>query len=111
MPGGGGAGHSPMDIFDMFFGGMRGPRAHERERRGRDMVHPLKVSLEELYNGATRQLALNKNVICSKCNGKGGSWVEVGPGFEGGLNPNNFQQTTLSLIKFYIIESPGCQNC
>ena|ERR1719265_697344 len=63
-----------MDIFDMFFGGgMRGPRGgHERERRGRDMVHPLKVSLEELYNGATRQLALNKNVICNKCNGKGG---------------------------------------
>lgn len=70
--GGGGGGHSPMDIFDMFFGGMRGPRGQERERRGRDMVHPLKVSLEELYNGATRQLALNKNVICSKCNGKGG---------------------------------------
>lgn len=43
-----------------------------REQRGRDMVHPLKVSLEELYNGTTRQLALNKNVICSKCNGKGG---------------------------------------
>lgn len=62
-----------MDIFDMFFGGgMRGGH-RERERRGRDMVHPLKVSLEELYNGATRQLALNKNVICSKCNGKGSS--------------------------------------
>ncbi|XP_063683530.1 ribonucleoside-diphosphate reductase large subunit-like [Bolinopsis microptera] len=71
--GGGGGGHNPMDIFDMFFGGgMRGHRGHEGPRRGRDMVHPLKVSLEELYNGATRQLALNKNVICSKCNGKGG---------------------------------------
>lgn len=70
--GSGGGGHNPMDIFDMFFGGgMRGGH-RERERRGRDMVHPLKVSLEELYNGATRQLALNKNVICSKCNGKGG---------------------------------------
>lgn len=72
---GGGGGHNPMDIFDMFFGGgggMRGHRDMHRERRGRDMVHPLKVSLEELYNGATRQLALNKNVICSKCNGKGG---------------------------------------
>jgi len=71
--GSGGGGHNPMDIFDMFFGGgMRGHRGHEGPRRGRDMVHPLKVSLEELYNGATRQLALNKNVICSKCNGKGG---------------------------------------
>ena len=33
-----------MDIFDMFFGGgMRGHRGHEGPRRGRDMVHPLKV--------------------------------------------------------------------
>jgi len=77
--GGGGGGHNPMDIFDMFFGGGGGGgrRGHgmggmHREQRGRDMVHPLKVSLEELYNGTTRQLALNKNVICSKCNGKGG---------------------------------------
>jgi len=73
--GGGGGGHNPMDIFDMFFGGGMGGRGRpdmSRERKGRDMVHPLKVSLEELYNGTTRQLALNKNVICSKCNGKGG---------------------------------------
>lgn len=30
---------SPMDIFDMFFTGKKG----SRERRGRDLVHPLRV--------------------------------------------------------------------
>ncbi|KAK3795936.1 hypothetical protein RRG08_018319 [Elysia crispata] len=74
---GGGSGgmdfHSPMDIFDLFFGGGgrrggggRGPR------KGKDVIHQLKVSLEDLYNGATRKLALQKNVICSKCEGRGG---------------------------------------
>lgn len=32
----------------------------------------MSVSLEELYNGAVRKLALQKHVICSKCEGQGG---------------------------------------
>ncbi|XP_010209354.1 PREDICTED: dnaJ homolog subfamily A member 4 [Tinamus guttatus] len=65
----GGSFSSPMDIFDMFFGG--GGRMN-RERRGKNVVHQLGVSLEDLYNGITRKLALQKNVICSKCEGYGG---------------------------------------
>ncbi|XP_030042242.1 dnaJ homolog subfamily A member 4 [Microcaecilia unicolor] len=60
---------SPMDIFDMFFGG--GGRM-SREKRGKNVVHQLSVSLEDMYNGATRKLALHKNVICAKCEGRGG---------------------------------------
>lgn len=33
------------------------------------MVHQLSVSLEDMYNGAMRKLALQKNVICDKCEG------------------------------------------
>lgn len=68
--GGGGGFHSPMDIFDMFFGGggrSRGPP------RGKDVMHPLKVSLEDLYKGVTKKLALQKNVICAECSGRGGT--------------------------------------
>lgn len=43
-----------------------------RERRGKDLVHQLGVTLEELYNGAVRKLALQKSVICDKCEGRGG---------------------------------------
>ncbi|XP_055739404.1 dnaJ homolog subfamily A member 1 isoform X2 [Salvelinus fontinalis] len=67
--GGGGGFGSPMDIFDMFFGG--GGRLH-RERRGKNVVHQLTVSLEDLFNGATRKLAVQKNVICERCEGRGG---------------------------------------
>lgn len=34
------------------------------------MVHQLVVSLEDLYKGATRKLAVHKNVICERCEGK-----------------------------------------
>lgn len=33
------------------------------------MIHPLKVSLEDLYNGTSKKLSLSRNVICSKCKG------------------------------------------
>jgi len=78
--GGGGGFHSPMDIFDMFFGGgggggMGGGMFGERRRgprRTKNLVHQLSVSLEDMYNGTVRKLALQKNVICPACDGIGG---------------------------------------
>ncbi|XP_061397589.1 dnaJ homolog subfamily A member 4 [Musca vetustissima] len=62
---------NPMDFFEKFFGGGF-TSGRRRERRGKDVVHQMSVQLEELYNGATRKLALQKNVICDKCEGRGG---------------------------------------
>lgn len=63
---------NPMDFFEKFFGGGFSGTGRRRERRGKDVVHQMAVQLEELYNGATRKLALQKNVICEKCEGRGG---------------------------------------
>ena len=63
--GGGGASHNPFDIFESFFARSRG----RRQKKSEDVVHPLKVSLEDLYNGTSRKLSLSRNVICSKCKG------------------------------------------
>merc|ERR1740129_2149593 len=76
---GGGGGMNPMDIFDMFFGGGggdpfgRGGFGRQRgPRRTKNLVHQLSVSLEDMYNGTVRKLALQKNVICDGCEGIGG---------------------------------------
>lgn len=37
---------------------------------GKTVVHQLSVSLEDLYNGSTRKLSLQKNIICRKCGGE-----------------------------------------
>ncbi|CAI0541626.1 unnamed protein product [Linum tenue] len=49
MGGGGGGGHNPFDIFESFFGGggfggtiARGSSRGRRQRKGEDVVHPLK---------------------------------------------------------------------
>jgi len=73
--GGGGGFHSPMDVFDMFFGGDpfgRGGGRSRGPRRTKNLVHQLSVSLEDMYNGTVRKLALQKNVICDACDGVGG---------------------------------------
>ncbi len=67
---GGFHGSDPFDIFNMFFGGNGPFGSGRQENRGKNLVHQLAVSLEELYNGAVRKLALQKNVICDKCEGK-----------------------------------------
>lgn len=80
---GGGHGMNAEDIFSQlfgggggmgggFFGGGGGRRGPQGPRRGKDMVHQLQVSLEDFYLGKTSKLALQKNVLCAKCEGKGG---------------------------------------
>jgi DnaJ family protein A protein 2 len=66
----GGAGHNAEDIFSMFFGGGR--RGPSGPRKGEDLVHPLKVTLDDLYNGKTCRLAINRSRLCGECDGKGG---------------------------------------
>jgi len=72
-----GAGYNAEDIFSQFFGGGffggGGPRRGGRpqQRRGEDLQHPLKVTLEDLYKGKTTKLSLQKSVMCADCNGKG----------------------------------------
>lgn len=51
------------DILNMMFGG--GARARggpTGPRKGEDTVHPLRVNLEDLYNGKTVKLAINRSI-------------------------------------------------
>lgn len=69
-----GAGGNMSDIFSHLFGfggmgGMGGGR--QRRQRTRDTSFPLKVSLEDLYNGKEVTLKITRQVICQQCGGKG----------------------------------------
>ena len=47
-------------------GSRRGPQ------KGEDIVHSIKASLEDLYNGKTVRLAISRNKRCGDCEGRGG---------------------------------------
>jgi DnaJ family protein A protein 2 len=73
---GGMGGMDPQDLFSQLFGGGGffggGGGRPQSIRRTKDLVHRVQVSLEDLYKGKTTKLALTRNALCSKCNGKGG---------------------------------------
>ncbi|KAI7863088.1 hypothetical protein BDF14DRAFT_1847732 [Spinellus fusiger] len=81
-PGGGNGGFGETNMEDLFAnlfsgGGMGGGMGGgfgmpHHPARGENMSYPLQVTLEDLYNGKRTKLALEKNVICSNCSGKGG---------------------------------------
>ncbi|CCC71187.1 hypothetical protein NCAS_0G03000 [Naumovozyma castellii] len=73
-PGGfGGFGGFGDDIFSQFFGGAGAGAGRPRgPQRGRDIKHEIAATLEELYKGRTAKLALNKQILCKTCEGRGG---------------------------------------
>merc|ERR1740121_708241 len=76
----GDGGGDPGDIFEAFFGGGGGGRRQQQKRKKtKDVVQPIKVTLEQLYNGASKKLAITRQVIdkkrgvqeCRECDGRG----------------------------------------
>ena len=70
-----GGGRGGMDdLFGGFFGGGMGGRGggDSGPKKSKPVVHPLKCTLEEIYNGKTTKIAINRDRICEHCNGLGG---------------------------------------
>lgn len=83
-----GGGADGDDLFSMFFGGSRKGRGRSGPKKGPSLNHPLKVSLDDIYNGKTVKLAVNRKVIvgesmeCVSCDGQGVKMEirQIGPG-------------------------------
>ncbi|KAF2742626.1 hypothetical protein M011DRAFT_481534 [Sporormia fimetaria CBS 119925] len=79
----GGQGMDAEDLFAHFFGSGGGPfggmfggggggMRETGPKKARTISHVHKVSLEDIYRGKVSKLALQKSVICPKCDGRGG---------------------------------------
>jgi DnaJ family protein A protein 2 len=71
MGGMGGMGGFPFDIFGGGGMGGMGGRGGGRggKRRTQNLVYPLKITLEDLYNGATKNIELERSIVCNGCKG------------------------------------------
>ena len=97
----------------MFFGmGGRGGQSSNRRRRGKDVVYQMSVSLEELYNGTTRRLAIQKKILCEKCEGRGTKSPSISATQCKTCNGSGFvtrvQQLGPSIVQRF---QSGCQDC
>ena len=57
------------DLFHGFRNGTSSRRV--RSRRGRDIEHPVKITLEEAYHGTNRILSFETEEACPSCSGTG----------------------------------------
>ncbi|KAI6803249.1 DnaJ protein-like protein [Hortaea werneckii] len=64
-----GARHDPFDLFSRFFGG--GGHFGGGQRRGPNMEVRITVPLRDFYTGKDHDFKIEKQVICSKCEGSG----------------------------------------
>jgi len=72
-------GGDPTDIFEAMFGGGGRGGGSRRRQKTKDVVQPLKVTLEQVYNGQTKKMAITRKVIdkqkgvqeCGECGGRG----------------------------------------
>jgi DnaJ family protein A protein 2 len=75
LSGGRGGGMDPNDIFEMFggfsfgFDPGSGGFGVPRRKKGQDSVIPYEVTLEDLYNGKSVKMNLEKDALCSACSG------------------------------------------
>lgn len=70
---GGMGGRSPEDIFSEFFGGGMGGMGGmgRRQQKVEDIDVKVRLTLEEVYSGVTKQVRVSRPTVCSDCNGKG----------------------------------------
>lgn len=73
---GGMGGMDPADIFAELFGASmggfgfdHGPSRGPRRSKGQDSNIPYEVTLEDLYNGKTVKMNMEKEVVCGICKG------------------------------------------
>ena len=70
--GGGGPGGMD-DIFSMFMGGGRGGPKQKQKMRVKPIARKVEITLADVYNGKTVEVEVDRQRICSTCEGIGGT--------------------------------------
>jgi molecular chaperone DnaJ len=107
-PFGGGGGMGGMnDIFEQFFGG--GGR-RDGPRQGQDLKTRMSITLEDAYEGLTRNLTVTRPETCPDCDGAGHppeADAETCPECNGQGQTTRVQQTPLGRVQ----QTQTCRRC
>lgn len=60
------------DIFSHLFTDMNPRYSPKKPKKGKPVMHSMKLTLEDIFNGKSTKIAVNRERICQKCDGKGG---------------------------------------
>jgi len=99
------------EMFGDFFGGGRGKRSSYGSRRGNDVEVSLEIDFKEAIFGVEKEIALDKIIKCSRCEGNGaepGSKISVCQECKGTGQIKRMQQTILGAFQT-TTTCPACQ--
>jgi DnaJ family protein A protein 2 len=109
----------PSDLFSQFFGGgmfgggmggqRRGPQGPQK---GQDVMHALKVGLEELYNSTSKKIRVTRTRNCADCKGTGSTKkdaVEECSGCRGQGRRIEMRQISPGFVTQQVMTCPQCQ--
>ena len=51
---------------------MGGGRKPQGPKKAKSVLHQVKATLADLYNGKSSKISITRDRICNKCDGKGG---------------------------------------
>lgn len=92
------------DVFEGFFGGTA--KRGSRGRRGADLRYDLAITLEEAYRGTEVPLRINRQEICSKCQGS-----RVKPGTQPKTCPTCRGAGKIQITQGFFALSQTCSRC
>ena len=101
-------GFSMDDIFSQFndiFGGRQ--NNYTRKRRGKDLRMKVKLTLEQVMNGANKSIKYQRDVKCHTCDGEGGTNIENCNLCKGTGHRTYVQNTPFGQIQ----QTQVCGNC
>ena len=110
MGGAGGPFGDMNDIFEQFFGGGGRGRDRDRPQQGADLRTTLEISLEEAFDGATKQMTITRPERCPDCDGEGhppGAEAETCPQCNGQGQQTTVRQSPLGRVQ----QTQTCTRC
>jgi molecular chaperone DnaJ len=99
------------DIFDMFFGGQGQSSRRAGPERGADLRYDLTVTLEDVANGAEKDVKVVREETCARCHGnqaEPGTRIETCPDCRGRGEIERIQESFLGRIR-RIETCPRCR--
>jgi len=96
--------------FESFFGGGRQQGRRPSTRRGTNLRIKLKLTLEEIANGAEKKIKVKRNVRCEDCGGNGSkNGTDVKPC--GVCNGTGQVRKVVNTMFGQMVSSSTCHNC
>lgn len=93
------------DVFEHVFGGSTSRRG--RARRGADLGYETEITLEEVAQGTTKNISLNKLERCADCSGRGATSFETCSQCHGSGSIKRTQRTPFGIFQ----QTGPCSHC